>query len=94
LGDIDVVAVDGKSALKAFIEFPYSLYRNDPHWVPPLRIAVKELLDRKKHPFCQREAEFSCPPKWPRGGRIAGSSTAITIISRRAPDFRLLRVGG
>ncbi len=56
---IDVVAAESKSALKEFVEFPYPLYRDNPHWVPPLRIAVKELLDRKKHPFyVNAEAEF------------------------------------
>ena len=42
------------------MELPYRIYRGDPHWVPPLRIAVKELLDRAKHPFyANAEAEFS-----------------------------------
>jgi GNAT superfamily N-acetyltransferase len=58
LGGIDVVAVD-RTTLKDFIELPYTLYRADPHWVPPLRIAVKDLLDRVKHPFYKTaEAEF------------------------------------
>ena len=51
MGGIEVVEVDDRSALKQFIDLPYALYRDDPYWVPPLRIAVKELLDRKKHPF-------------------------------------------
>jgi GNAT superfamily N-acetyltransferase len=83
LGDIDVVAVDGKSALKEFIELPYSLYRNNEHWVPPLRIAVKELLDRKKHPFyANAEAEFFIARREGRVvGRIAG------IIDRNHNQF-------
>ena len=56
---LEVVAAESKPALKEFVEFPYSLYRGDPNWVPPLRIAVKELMDRKKHPFyANAEAEF------------------------------------
>lgn len=56
---LEVVTADSKQALKEFIEFPYSLYRDDPFWVPPLRIAVKELLNRAKHPFyANAEAEF------------------------------------
>ena len=51
MGGIEVVAVDNQKALKQFVELPYTLYRGDPYWVPPLRIAVKELLDRHKHPF-------------------------------------------
>ncbi|HMP08429.1 MAG TPA: N-acetyltransferase, partial [Lacipirellulaceae bacterium] len=30
---------------------PWDLYRGDPHWVPPLRIVKKELLNFKRHPF-------------------------------------------
>jgi GNAT superfamily N-acetyltransferase len=75
LGAIEVVAVDNRKALKEFIELPYELYRNDPHWVPPLRIAVKELLDRKKHPFyANAEAEFYLAH---RDGRVVGRIAAI-----------------
>ena len=70
MGGIEVAAVDGKDALKQFIELPYSLYRGDPHWVPPLRIAVKELLDRAKHPFyANAEAEFFLARQ---DGRVVG----------------------
>jgi GNAT superfamily N-acetyltransferase len=83
LGDIDVVAVDGKSALKEFIELPYSLHRHNAHWVPPLRIAVKELLDRKKHPFyANAEAEFFLAR---RNGRVAGRIAGI--IDRNHNQF-------
>jgi GNAT superfamily N-acetyltransferase len=72
---IDIVAVDGKRRLGEFIEFPYKLYREDPHWVPPLRIAVKELLDRKKHPFyINAEAEFFLAY---RDGNVVGRIAAI-----------------
>jgi GNAT superfamily N-acetyltransferase len=83
LGDIDVVAVNGKSGLEEFIELPYALHRNDAHWVPPLRIAVKELLDRKKHPFyANAEAEFFIAR---REGRVAGRIAAI--IDRNHNQF-------
>jgi GNAT superfamily N-acetyltransferase len=59
LGGIQVIATETGKALKQFVELPYSLYRGDPYWVPPLRIAVKELLDRSKHPFYDNaRAEF------------------------------------
>jgi GNAT superfamily N-acetyltransferase len=74
LGGIDVVAAD-RTALKEFIELPYTLYRNDPHWVPPLRIAVKDLLDRVKHPFYKTaEAEFFLAR---RNGRPLGRIAAV-----------------
>lgn len=72
---LEVVTADSKRALNEFIEFPYSLYRGDPLWVPPLRIAVKELLDRAKHPFyANAEAEFFLAR---REGRVVGRIAAI-----------------
>lgn len=69
------MVAEGKRGLKDFIELPYSLYRGDPYWAPPLRIAVKELLDRKKHPFyANADAEFFLAR---RDGRVVGRIAAI-----------------
>jgi GNAT superfamily N-acetyltransferase len=51
LSALDIVAVQDGHGLRQFVELPYALYRGNSHWVPPLRIAQKELLDRRKHPF-------------------------------------------
>ncbi|MFY9725230.1 MAG: hypothetical protein WAJ87_07025 [Bryobacteraceae bacterium] len=75
MGGIEVAAAEGKGGLKQFVELPYRLYRNDPHWVPPLRIAVKELLDRAKHPFYRdAEAEYFLAL---RDGEIVGRVAAV-----------------
>lgn len=75
MGGIEVVAAANKKLLKEFVEFPYRLYRGDPYWVPPLRIAVKELLDREKHPFyANAEAEFFLAR---RDGQVVGRVAAI-----------------
>jgi hypothetical protein len=75
LEGVNVEAVHGKRALGEFIDLPYALYRDDRYWVPPLRIAVKELLDREKHPFyCDAEAEFFLAR---RNGRVVGRVAAI-----------------
>ncbi len=72
---LEVVTAGSKQTLKEFIEFPYLLYRGDPFWVPPLRIAVKELLDRAKHPFyANAEAEFFLAR---RDGHVVGRIAAI-----------------
>lgn len=34
-----------------FIDLPWDLYAGDPHWVPPLKIAVKDTLNVEKNPF-------------------------------------------
>lgn len=72
---VEVVAVQNKKALSEFVELPYRLYRDDPNWVPPLRIAVKELLDRSKHPFYRNaEAEYFLAR---RNGEVVGRIAAI-----------------
>jgi GNAT superfamily N-acetyltransferase len=75
LQDIQIDKVDDGKALKEFVELPYTLCRDEPHWVAPLRIAVKELLDRKKHPFyADAEAEFFLAR---RDGKVQGRVAAI-----------------
>ncbi|MDO6388660.1 hypothetical protein Q4E40_00890 [Pontibacter sp. BT731] len=46
-----VLPVETKQQLKAFIDFPHALYKADPHYVPELYIAQKDLLTPGKHPF-------------------------------------------
>ncbi|MBC7690345.1 MAG: N-acetyltransferase [Methylotenera sp.] len=43
--------VETKKDWADFIELPWTIYANSPNWVPPLRIAVKDLLDVNKNPF-------------------------------------------
>ena len=54
--------VSGRADLAAFINLPFTLYRGDPNWVPPLKADVRKLMDRAKHPFygggSDAEAEF------------------------------------
>jgi GNAT superfamily N-acetyltransferase len=74
LGEIEVASA-GDHGLKEFVELPYRLYRDDPYWVPPLRIAVKELLDRHKHPFyVNADAEFFLARQ---DGRVVGRIAAV-----------------
>jgi len=75
VADIEVEAVDSRQTLNEFIELPYELYRGHPHWVPPLRTAVRELLDRGKHPYyANAEAEFFLAR---RNGKVVGRIAAI-----------------
>ena len=75
MAGLEIVAVDSKKGLKEFIELPYTLYRDDPYWVPPLRIAVKELLDRAKHPYyANAEMELFLARS---NGRVLGRIAAI-----------------
>ena len=61
--------------MNEFIDFPYRHYRDDPYWVPPLRIAQKDLFNRDKHPF-YAHADVQCFLAL-RDGRIDGRIAAI-----------------
>ncbi|MFW6056872.1 MAG: hypothetical protein ACOC9B_06150 [Chloroflexota bacterium] len=76
----------GAPGLKAFAEFPWRLYRNDPNWTPPLRgdllgsrlLGLKGLLT-PDHPY-HREAEVTHFLAW-RDGEVVGRVSAA--INRR-----------
>jgi len=40
-----------RSRLRDFIELPFSIYRNDPNWVPPLRSEARRVLNERKNPY-------------------------------------------
>lgn len=48
--NIEIREVVGKKALKTFIRVPWSIYKDDPNWVPPLLMERKEAFS-SKHPF-------------------------------------------
>jgi len=51
--------VDGARDLKRFIRVPWTLYRDDPAWVPPLLQQVKERLSPRRNPYFEHaEAAF------------------------------------
>jgi hypothetical protein len=76
---VEIRRVEGKRQLKAFIRFPYSIYKGDPCWVPPLDMDDMTTLSRDKNPaFEYCEAEYWMAYKDGKAvGRIAG------IINRR-----------
>lgn len=39
------------SETKKFIQFPHLLYKNNPYWVPPLDIDLRERINPAKNPF-------------------------------------------
>jgi len=49
-GPLRVVAVEGRRGLRDFIRLPWSIYGDDPAWVPPLLLERSEHLS-KRNPF-------------------------------------------
>ncbi len=45
-----IIPAESGHAFKQFIDLPWSIYRDDPYWIPPLKSDVRSLLS-PKHPF-------------------------------------------
>lgn len=43
--------VTTKEERKEFVDFPYRHYSDDEHWIPPLKMEVKKLINEQKNPF-------------------------------------------
>ena len=76
---IAIKPVETRRDLKRFVEYPFCLYQNHPHWVPPLLLDEFHTLRRDKNPaFEYCEAKYWLAYKNGKTvGRIAG------IINRR-----------
>ena len=88
-GALRVEPEHGRRDRAAFIGLPYRLYRDDPVWVPPLRMGERALMDRRKNPFFEHAdvAHFLAR----RGRRVVGRIAAIE--NRRHNEFHEDRIG-
>ncbi len=60
---------------KQFLQFPWTLYGDDPYWIPPLRASQKEMVGYKPHPFYARNAIQTFLAY--RDGEVCGRIAAI-----------------
>ncbi len=72
---VEIVPVESGQTQKEFLNLPYILYREDPHWVPPLRMQQKELFDQRRHPFYAHAETRRFLARL--GGRTVGRISAI-----------------
>ena len=74
MSDLIIRPVSTKQERKAFVDFVWEVYRDDPAWIPPLKTEVHALLDPKKNPWFGhgRAALFLAT----RAGRIVGRISA------------------
>jgi GNAT superfamily N-acetyltransferase len=75
LEGVEIVAVQDKKSWGQFVDLPYRLYRGHPYWVPPLRIAQKELFNTRKHPFYAHAEMQTFLAR--RNGEVCGRVAAI-----------------
>lgn len=72
--EIRKIDVNNRKDVRAFIQFQFDLYKNDPNWVPPFRNDVAMMMNRRKHPFYEYgEADFFLAL---RDGRVVGRIAA------------------
>lgn len=71
---VRVEKVKTKKDFRRFLLFPWRIYQDDPNWVPPLLVDVKEKLNPKKNPFFEhaRRELFLARRNGQVVGRIAG----------------------
>jgi len=87
---IDIIPVGrDKSLLKAYINFPHLLYKDDPNYVPELFMAQKDLFNRKKNPFFEHSEVDSFLAK--RDGVIVGRIS--TILNNNYNKYHDCNVG-
>jgi GNAT superfamily N-acetyltransferase len=75
MGSLTVRPVQTWRQRRRFLNFPWTLYRNDPHWIPPLRVDQKELVGYATHPFYE-ENEVQTFLAY-RSGEVCGRIAAI-----------------
>ncbi len=75
MAGVVVKPVSSRGDRKRFLDLPWSLYRNDPNWIPPLRGNQRELLGYKYHPF-HDTSEIQTFLAW-RDGQPVGRIAAI-----------------
>ncbi len=86
---VTVRKVENARDFRAFFEFPWKVYQNDPHWVPPLLSMRHELLDKHKNPAWEyMEGDYFAA--W-RGDQIVG--TIAAFINHRHNEFHHEHIG-
>lgn len=83
MATISVQPVTTKADFKAFFEFPWVLYQDDPNWVPPLLSIRRELLDKEKNPaWDYLEGDYFLAR---RGDEVVG--TIAAFVNHRHNEF-------
>ena len=75
MANLLVKPVDSRRQQKQFIAFPWTLYAEDPNWIPPLLGEHKRLLGYRHHPFYDDAAVQTFLAL--RDGEVCGRLAAI-----------------
>ena len=71
---VTIRPVESKKDRKAFVDFAWEVYKDDPAWVPPLKDEVHGLITPGKNPWFEHaRAQFWLAE---RGGKVVGRISA------------------
>ena len=81
-----------KKEMKQFVMFPFSIYKNNPYWVPPIITEELETLNKDKNPaFENAEARFFVAIK---NNKIVGRiATIINWYEVKEQQIKKMRFG-
>lgn len=85
-----IIAVDNQKSIERFHKLPFTIYKNDPHWVPHLKQDIEGVFDKKKNKFFRHgEAE-----RWTleQDGKVVGRIAAF--INTKANKKSDMPMGG
>jgi hypothetical protein len=73
--DVAVEPVRTAADRDRFVKFQWQIYKDDPHWVPPLYMERRDFIDASRHPFFHHgTVEFFLARRY---GEIVGRVAAI-----------------
>jgi hypothetical protein len=75
MSNTEIVLVENRKDLKAFVDLPWRIYRDYPQWTPPLKMVVRHMLDARRHPFWEFSERSLFLAR--RGGETVGRIAAI-----------------
>ena len=81
-GQVEIRTVESKADLKDFIEVPFRLYADDPHWVPPLRLERADHLNPKSNPYFQH-AHVKLFTAWSEGRCVGRISAQVCQLHQK-----------
>lgn len=81
---VEIRPVETRRQLRAFVNLPWRLYREEPNWVAPLVTDLKKRLDQRRNPFFKHaEAQYFLAY---RDGRAVGRISAH--VDRNFNEFQ------
>ncbi len=72
---VSIESVSTGRQRKAFLNYPWRLYRGDPNWIPPLRHDQEEMVGYRRHPFYEQNQAQTFLAY--RDGEVCGRIAAI-----------------